>query len=71
MPINGLKVRAYRKKRGWTQDDLAEHARISRSYLAEIERGTKRPRLLVTEALATALGVTISDIANSKRPSKF
>ncbi len=32
-------VRELRAARGWTQADLAEHAGVSRSFVADLERG--------------------------------
>lgn len=62
IPINGERLRAYRRRDGLTQVQLAAAAEISRSYLAEIERGLKQPRFLVADALAQALGVDIDDL---------
>ena len=38
----GLTVRALRRRRRWTQAELARHARCSRSAIARIERGEGR-----------------------------
>lgn len=35
-------VKAYRKQRGWTQDQLAEHWGHSRGYISHIEAGKRR-----------------------------
>lgn len=59
VPINGRKLRQFRKHVAWTQERLAFEAGISRSYVAEIERGGKRPRPLVAQALADALDVQL------------
>ena len=32
-------VRELRQERGWTQNDLAERASVSRSFIAELETG--------------------------------
>ena len=32
-------VRELRVKRGWTQSELAGHASVSRSFVADVERG--------------------------------
>jgi len=37
--INGHKVRAYRKRLGWTRADLAEHTGLSVRFIARIETG--------------------------------
>jgi transcriptional regulator with XRE-family HTH domain len=35
----GNRIRALRKKRGWTQFEMSEHVGLDRSYLAEVESG--------------------------------
>ena len=35
----GIRIRALRQKRGWTQFEMSERLGIDRSYLAEIETG--------------------------------
>lgn len=66
--LDGDKLRRIRKSRPgksgrWmTQDDLAELTRISRSYVAELERGTRRPRIFVAEAIASALHIELEEI---------
>jgi transcriptional regulator with XRE-family HTH domain len=52
----GKHVRKARKSRGWTQEVLAEHARLNRTYIGGIERGERNPALLSLNKLAVALG---------------
>jgi transcriptional regulator with XRE-family HTH domain len=54
-----LRIKELRAQRGWTQETLAAKARISRSQLAMIEKGTRPANTLRLEALADALGVSI------------
>jgi transcriptional regulator with XRE-family HTH domain len=54
----GGRIRELRLARGWSQDDLAKRAGISRGYVSLLER--EKPVRIVAEkvsALATALGV--------------
>ncbi|MFL5321085.1 MAG: helix-turn-helix domain-containing protein [Myxococcaceae bacterium] len=46
----------------WTQEHLAERARISVSFLSMIERGERIAHVETLAALAEALGVTLSDL---------
>jgi transcriptional regulator with XRE-family HTH domain len=62
VPINGMRLRMWRKNRGLSQQKLAELSMVSRSYIAELEKGTKRPRPLVADALAGALSVTVDEL---------
>jgi transcriptional regulator with XRE-family HTH domain len=50
-------LKQYRKdKRGWSQEELAEEADISRTYLSALERGDRtNPRSNVIEKIAGAL----------------
>ncbi len=57
--------RAVRKRRyevGLSQEKLAEMAGIHRTYLADIERGTRNPSLENIEKLARALQLTIATL---------
>ncbi len=45
-----------RKLQGLTQSQLAERVGITQAFLAEIEKGRKRPSLEVLEKLCGALG---------------
>ena len=58
----GEAVARVRLSRGWTQEDLAEHAAMHRSYLAGIEVGARNPTLDVIVRLANALDVTAGDL---------
>jgi HTH-type transcriptional regulator/antitoxin HipB len=61
----GAALRDARKARGWTQQQLAERAGVSRQLLLDLERG-KRPRaeligvLAVTRALG--LGLALAEL---------
>lgn len=56
------KVRYWRKKRGLTQDRLAELSGLSRVSISEIERGTADAKLSTIKALAKALNVEFAEI---------
>ena len=45
-----------------SQYTLAERAGLSRSFVADIEKGRRQPRELAARALAEALGVTVDDL---------
>lgn len=47
-----------RKRKGWTQEELASGVGISRAYLANIERGEYDPSLKVAQSLSKKLGVS-------------
>jgi transcriptional regulator with XRE-family HTH domain len=56
----GLGVRKLREAQGWSQERLAEHSNLNRTYVGEIERGVVIPSLLTVEKLAAALHMTPS-----------
>lgn len=58
----GDRVTKLRKKRGWTQEDMAERSGIHRSYLAGIETGSRNPTLDVIVKVANSLHVPIADL---------
>ncbi len=41
----GKNVREIRKKRGWTQEKLAEQAEIHPVYVSYIEKGSRNPSI--------------------------
>ncbi|MGA9922820.1 MAG: helix-turn-helix transcriptional regulator [Isosphaeraceae bacterium] len=53
----GLTVRKHRRAAGLSQEELADRARIHRTYIGGIERGERNPTLLMIHRLAEALGV--------------
>lgn len=57
----GEKLYELRKKQGWTLEVLAEKAKLSKSYLWELEnRESQRPSAEKLSALADALGVSVA-----------
>lgn len=53
----GKNVRRLRTERGMSQEDLALEAGMKRSYLSDLERGTRNPSVRSLGRLATALGI--------------
>ncbi|MDA8456098.1 helix-turn-helix transcriptional regulator [Acidovorax sp. GBBC 3334] len=56
----GIAVRQSRESLGWSQERLAEHSDLNRSYVGEIERGAVVASLVTVSKLATSLGVPAS-----------
>lgn len=56
----GARIRALRLAAGMTQDDLAEHCGLFRTYMSRIETGKANPTLTMIYALATSLGVSVN-----------
>lgn len=53
----GQNVRAARKRRGWTQEDLAGETGLAVVQISRIERGVREVRLTTLVKLLRALGV--------------
>ena len=60
--ILGGNVRRERKRLGLSQEALAHDADMKRSYLSDLERGTRNPTVKAIERLAKALGVEASEL---------
>jgi transcriptional regulator with XRE-family HTH domain len=58
----GFAVKARREELDLTQEDLAERAGIHRTYLSDIERGTRNLSLVNIERLALALSLSMSEL---------
>ncbi len=58
----GLAVKVRREELGLTQEDLAHKAGIHRTYLSDIERGSRNVSLVNIERLAEALSLPISGL---------
>lgn len=55
-------IKAWRKHRGLTQEQLAERVGVDRSYVNKIENGKKRYDQPFLEAAADALGCEPADL---------
>ena len=58
----GVAVKIRREEMGLTQEDLAERAGINRTYLSDIERGSRNVSLVNIERIAAALSQTMSSL---------
>jgi len=59
----GVILRKLREEKGLTQMELVKKAKVTQSYLAELERGHKRnPSLAILQRLARALGVPVTEL---------
>ena len=56
-------IRRLRETKGLTQRDLADKAKVTGAYVAQLETGAKRnPSLDVLKRLARALGVPVAEL---------
>lgn len=58
----GSNIRRLWLAKGWSQEDYADRAGIHRTYVSDIERGSRNPTILVLEKLAGPLGVPAAEL---------
>ena len=58
----GKRIRELRNRGGITQAQLADRVDISHEFLSRLERGLKAPSLDTSEKIATALGISLSEL---------
>ncbi|MBI2932826.1 MAG: helix-turn-helix transcriptional regulator [Planctomycetes bacterium] len=58
----GQHVRELRRARGWSQEELAHAAGLSRTYMGTVELGMKQPSLRTLFRIAEALNVSMAEI---------
>jgi transcriptional regulator with XRE-family HTH domain len=56
----GKQIRELRKKKGWSQERLADESQMHRSYMWGIEQGRRNPSLRHLSLIADALEVAIA-----------
>ncbi len=66
----GQRIRDERLRRGFSLEDLAAHAGVSRSMLSEVERGGKVPTVLLLDRIATGLGTSIARLLGDEEPTR-
>ncbi len=52
-----MNLRRLRQESGWSQEEFAYKADLHRTYISDLERGTRNPSVLILEKLGKALGV--------------
>ncbi len=57
-----LVLKQHRVARGYSQETLAEKANLHPTYIGLLERSLRNPSLNVANALAEALGVSLSKL---------
>ena len=65
-----MKLGEIRAKKKLSQRALAERAKMSQTYLCNVEMGKADPSLSTLKRLAQALGVTVSELVQEPRPPR-
>lgn len=58
----GRNIRNFRKKKGMTQFDLAEKTKLSRSYIADVERDRYNPSVDTLQLIASAIDAKVYEL---------
>ena len=62
----GKRLKYFRKKRGFTQEEFSEKADISYSYLLSLEAGKNNPSADVLISLLNAININYNELMNEK-----
>lgn len=60
LSILGERIRAARKELGWSQEDLANHSEIDRSYIGGVERGERNLSFTMLCQIAKSLNTDVA-----------
>lgn len=63
----GLNVQRLRRAKDYSQEELAERARVHQTYLSGVERGKRNASVLVLQRIAVALDADIADLMKVRR----
>ena len=58
----GERLRKLRKSQGYSQEAFADECGLDRTYVGGIERGERNLALRNIEAIAAALGISVSEL---------
>ena len=63
----GRRIRAFRKLKGYTQEEFAKELSVSISMLGEVERGNRIPAESFLQDIAEHLDITVEELKSSSR----
>ena len=58
----GKRIRLLRKRKGWTQVEMAAYLGINRGHLSDLEAGKREICLLMLQVIARGLGTTMEKL---------
>ena len=56
----GKRIRVLRRKKGWSQIEMAAYLGINRGHLSDLERGRREVGLLMLQTIARGLDTTMA-----------
>ena len=60
--VLGEEIKKFRKRRGFSQEKLAEISGLHRTYISDIERGQRNVSFLNLVKIANALGISLCEL---------
>ncbi|MFA4796148.1 helix-turn-helix domain-containing protein [Leptospira kirschneri] len=63
-------LKLYRKKKNWSQTELAKNAGTTLTHINRLETGKSNPSIEIVQKIALALEVSIDDLVSEKDNSK-
>ena len=67
----GSKISELRKKKNWSQSDLADKANVSRVIIGRYERNEAIPSIEVAKSIADAFEISLDFLVGEGQNSKF
>lgn len=58
----GKRLQFLRKKKGWSQEDLALVCDINKNYISDLERGARNPTLKIIEKISQGLRISLEEL---------
>ena len=58
----GARIRELRKRKGWSQEELADVSGLHYTYIGSVERGERNLTLRSIQTIAGSLRVSISEL---------
>jgi transcriptional regulator with XRE-family HTH domain len=58
----GATIRAFRLKKGWSQDVFADRSGLHRAHVGEIERGESNVTIQTLKLIVDTLGIRFRDL---------
>ena len=58
----GKRIQTLRKRKGWTQTDMAVYLDMNRGHISDIERGKREAGIITLQVIAVGLETTMSKL---------
>lgn len=62
----GLNLQELRRRKGFSQEELAHRAEVHQTYLSGVERGRRNASVMVLARIAAALGADLEDLTRKR-----